>query len=81
MTVFLVPGADETFQGLPPRIQTHALRTLALLASYPRMFPIRQHGLMQGYRCFVIQDFLFYYSVASAEVRVIAIIPGQMEHA
>jgi hypothetical protein len=45
------------------------------------MFPIRQHGLMQGYRYFVIQDFLFYYSVASAEVRVIAIIPGQMEHA
>jgi plasmid stabilization system protein ParE len=45
------------------------------------MFPIRQHGLMEGYRYFITQDVLFYYSVASREVRVVAIIPGQMEQA
>jgi hypothetical protein len=33
---------------------------------------------MRGYRYFVAHGFLFYYSASSAEIRIAAILPGQM---
>jgi hypothetical protein len=40
------------------------------------MYPIRRRGLMRGYRYFIADRFLFYYSVSSIEVRIAAIIPA-----
>jgi hypothetical protein len=42
------------------------------------MYPVRRRGLMRGYRYFVADRFLFYYSVTSSEVRITAIIPAAM---
>jgi hypothetical protein len=36
---------------------------------------------MRGYRYFVAHGVLFYYSVASAEIRIAAILPGRMRRA
>ena len=48
-------------------------RRLAFL--YPSMYPVRQRGLMRGYRYFMAGRFLFYYSVTTNEIRIAAIIP------
>jgi hypothetical protein len=45
------------------------------------MYPVRLRGLMKGYRYFVVEGYLFYYSVTSAEVRISAILPGRMRRA
>jgi plasmid stabilization system protein ParE len=45
------------------------------------MCPIRRRGLMRGYRYFIAGRYLFYYSIAGAEVRVAAIIPAAMRRA
>ena len=42
------------------------------------MYPVRQRGLMHGYRYFIAGDYLFYYSVATTEIRIAAIIPAAM---
>ena len=42
------------------------------------MYPVRQRGVMKGYRYFIAGRYLFYYSVASAEIRIAAIIPVAM---
>jgi plasmid stabilization system protein ParE len=54
---------------------------MELLASNPRMFPVRQRGIMRGYRYFVAYEFLFFYSISSEEVRIAAIVPGRMNRA
>ncbi len=36
---------------------------------------------MRGYRYFVVFKTLFYYSVSSSEVRISAILPGQIRKA
>jgi hypothetical protein len=45
------------------------------------MYPIRRRGLMRGHRYFIAQRFLFYYSVTSTEIRLLAIIPAAMRRA
>jgi len=45
------------------------------------MYPIRQRGVMRGYRYFLAGDHLFYYSVTSSEVRLAAMIPAMMKKA
>jgi plasmid stabilization system protein ParE len=54
---------------------------LDLVVLYPEMFPVRQRGLMAGYRSFRVDQYLFYYSVTSQEIRITAILPGRMEQA
>jgi plasmid stabilization system protein ParE len=53
---------------------------LDLVVLYPEMFPVRQRGLMAGYRSFPVYQYL-YYSVISQEIRIAAILPGRMEQA
>jgi len=36
---------------------------------------------MEGYRYFVVERYLFYYSVTSSEIRISAILPGSMPQA
>ncbi len=36
---------------------------------------------MRGYRYFIADRFLFYYSVSSIEIRIAAIIPAAMRQA
>jgi plasmid stabilization system protein ParE len=81
VTVLFADGLPDVFNNLPEPVKRHAARSIDLLASQPRMYPIRRRGLMRGYRYFVIDDYLFYYSVTSAEVRISAIIPGRMRRA
>jgi hypothetical protein len=42
------------------------------------MYPLRRLGLMRGYRYFIAGPYLFYYSAATAEIRLTAIIPAAM---
>lgn len=81
MTVLFGDGVPEVFEVLPGRVQKEAIRILNLVAQFPRMYPVRRRGLMRHYRYFVAFGYLFYYSVASTEVRLSAIIPGRMRQA
>ncbi len=81
MKVLFPEGASETFADLPRPVQLRSARSMELLASNPRMFPVRQRGIMRGYRYFVAYEFLFFYSISSEEVRIAAIVPGRMNRA
>ena len=74
-------AAAEVFESLPDRVRGKALAILDLILVFPEMYPLRQHGLMAGYRSFTVYAYLFYYSVSSNEIRVAAILPGRMEQA
>jgi plasmid stabilization system protein ParE len=81
VTVLFVEGVPELFAELPRKVQQRAARCIELLAKFPFMYPVRQRGIMRGYRYFIAGRYLFYYSVSSAEVRIAAIIPGAMRRA
>jgi len=73
--VLFVEGLPEIFEALPDSVKLQAACSIALLKVYPHMW---QRGLMRGYRYFVAGPLLFYYSIATAEVRMSAIIPAAM---
>jgi plasmid stabilization system protein ParE len=76
--VLFSTGASEIFARLPEPVKRRAAGSIELLASNPRMYPIRRRGIMRGYRYFGAHSVLFYYSVSSAEIRIAAILPGRM---
>jgi len=78
LTVLVGGTFLETFEQLPVDVQNRATRSIDLLSTHPRMYPIRRRGLMRGYRYFIAGRYLFFYSVASTEVRLTAIIPAAM---
>ena len=78
MIVLFSTGASEIFTLLPEPVRRKAADSIELLASNPRMYPVRRRGIMRGYRYFVAYGVLFYYSAASAEIRIAAILPGRM---
>ena len=81
MKALFSSGAGEVFESLPHRVRDRAFQMLDLVVLYPEMFPVRQRGLMAGYRSFRVDQYLFYYSVTSQEIRITAILPGRMEQA
>jgi plasmid stabilization system protein ParE len=81
VTVLFAEGLADVFAALPERTKERAARSIDLLSGFPRMYPVRRRGRMRGYRYFVAGQHLFYYSVASTEVRVTAIIPAMMRRA
>ena len=81
MTVLFAEGLPELFAELPRKTQRRAAHSIELLAESPLIYPVRQRGLMRGYRYFVAGRHLFYYSVSSTEVRIAAIIPAAMSRA
>ena len=81
MKVLFSVSAAEFFESLPYRVRDRALEVLDLIVLFPEMFPLRQRGLLAGYRSFPVRSYLFYYSVSSSEIRIIAILPGRMEEA
>ena len=78
MNILFADGLDEVFGELPEPVKHQAALLLDLLQSFPLMHPVRRRGLMRGYRYFVVGRYLFYYSVASSEIRLTAIIPAAM---
>jgi plasmid stabilization system protein ParE len=78
VTVLFAESAAQTFAELPEGTKREAARSIELLALFPRMYPVRRRGCMRGYRCFLAGRHLFYYSVASSEIRISAIIPAMM---
>ena len=81
MIVLFADGVGEVFEELPENVKRQAAHSIELLSAYPRMYPLRRRGLMRGYRYFIASQFLFYYSVATTEVRITAIIPAAMRDA
>ena len=81
MTVLFGEGVSGVFEQLPRAVQLEAAKLIDLLAIHPKMYPVRRRGIMKGYRYFVVHNYLFYYSVSSTEVRIAAVIPGQMMQA
>jgi plasmid stabilization system protein ParE len=45
-------GGDASL-ALPDVVKRRAGRSIELLASQPRMYPVRRRGIMRGYRYFV----------------------------
>ena len=78
MTVVFAEGLPEIFEELPDTVQREAAHSIKLLTIYPYMYPLRRRGLMRGYRYFIAGRYLFYYSAATAEIRLTAIIPAAM---
>jgi plasmid stabilization system protein ParE len=79
--VLFAEGLAEVFAELPESTKRQAARSIDLLITFPRMYPLRRRGLMRGYRYFLAGRHLFYYSVASTEIRLMAIIPAMMRSA
>jgi plasmid stabilization system protein ParE len=79
--VLFKEAAAEAFSELPRETQRRAVRSIKLISTFPRMFPLRDRGLMRGYRYFVVGRFLFYYSVSAVELRIAAIIPAATRRA
>jgi plasmid stabilization system protein ParE len=76
--VLFAEGLAEIFAELPEGTKRKAVRSIDLLSAFPRMYPVRRRGRMRGYRYFIANQHVFYYSVASTEIRVTAIIPATM---
>ena len=81
MTVFLGSGVEEIFNSLPATVQAQASKFFHLIGVFPEMFARRPRGLFKGYRYFIAGQYNFYYSVSSAEIRIVAILPGRMRRA
>jgi plasmid stabilization system protein ParE len=81
VTILFSAGTNELFALLPEPVKRRAAQKIELLASNPRMYPVRRRGVMRGYRYFVSYSVLFYYSVSSTEIRISAILPGSMRRA
>ena len=81
MKVLFGSGVDEVFDNLPAPVKANVARKINLLTSFPLMYPVRRRGIMRGYRYFGSFGYLFFYSVASSEIRISAIIPGRMSKA
>jgi len=64
--VLFSAGASEVFAELPEAVKRRAARSMELLVSQPRMYPVRRRGIMRGYRYFVAHGVLFYDSIFSA---------------
>lgn len=71
----------EVFEELPERSKRKAADVLDLLIRFPRMFAVRRKGILRGYRCFEVDQSLFYYEISSREIRLVAILPGMMNRA
>ena len=78
MTILFARGVQELFEELPDRVKRRATRSIGLLTVFPRMYPVRQRGLLRGYRYFGAGKYLFYYSVSGTEIRFAAILPAMM---
>lgn len=81
MRILFAAAADDAFAELPQSTKNRAAGSIELLRQHPRMYPIRRRGLMRGYRYFVADEHLFYYTVSSEEIRIAAVIPGVMRRA
>jgi plasmid stabilization system protein ParE len=81
VTVVFAEGVPELFADLPRDVQQRAARSIDLLSKFPQMYPVRRRGLMRGYHYFIAGRFLFYYSIATTEIRITAIIPAAMRRA
>jgi hypothetical protein len=60
VTVLFADGVADVFGELPEGTRRRAAHTIDLLATHPRMCPIRRRGLMRGYRYFIAGRYLFY---------------------
>jgi plasmid stabilization system protein ParE len=78
VTVLFAEGLPEIFEELPDSVKRLAAHSIKLLSIYPHMYPVRRAGLMRGYRYFIAGPYLFYYSAATTEIRLSAIIPAAM---
>jgi plasmid stabilization system protein ParE len=78
LTILFAEGLLEIFEELPDSVKRQAAHSIKLLSIYPDMHPRRRRGLMRGYRYFIAGRYLFYYSAATAEIRLTAIIPAAM---
>jgi plasmid stabilization system protein ParE len=78
VTVLFGDAAAEVFDELPRNAQCRAAESIELMVAFPHMYPVRQRGVMKGYRYFIAGRYLFYYSATSAEIRIAAIIPVAM---
>ena len=81
MLILFADGVPEVFAELPRDVQQRAANSIELISGFPQMCPVRRRGPMRGYRYFVVDRYLFYYSVAATEIRVTAIIPAAMRRA
>ena len=81
MKIIFAASAAEAFAELPDQTKKRAASSIELLQHYPKMYPVRRRRLMRGYRYFVVNQHLFYYSLSKEEVRISAIIPGAMRQA
>lgn len=50
MIVLFSAGASEIFAELPEAVKHRAARSIELLASQPRMYPVRSRGIMPSIR-------------------------------
>ena len=78
MKILFAATAAESFAELPDAAKEKAAKSIELLKQHPSIYPVRQQGLMRGYRYFISDGYLFYYSLSALEVRITAIIPGVM---
>lgn len=78
MIVLFSEGLLEFLETLPDSVKLQAACSITLLSVYPSLYPVRQRGLMRGYHYFIAGRFLFYYSVTTVEIRIMAIIPAAM---
>jgi hypothetical protein len=78
VTVLFSEVLLEFLETLPDSVKLGAPCSVALLSVYRSMYPVRQRCLMRGHRYFMAGRFLFYYSVATEEIRIAAIIPATM---
>ena len=71
----------KVFGELPERSKRKAAGVLDLLIRFPRMFTVRRKVILRGYRCFEVDQSLFYYEFNSKEIRLVGILPGMMRRA
>lgn len=81
MRIRLSAEAAASLESLPRRVQVGFRDTLDLLRSFPRMFPVRERGVMAGFYAFTVERYIFYYRVSSSEVQIVGILHGMMDEA
>ena len=78
MKILFAATAAESFAELPDAAKKKSAKSIELLQQQPRIYPVRRRGLMRGYRYFIADGYLFYYTLSDHEVRIAAILPGVM---
>ena len=76
--VVWTPAARSVLRELPARVQLEIAKSVRLLRSFPRLYPMTQRGRFRKHRRFFVRGWVVYYRVVENTVYVRGLWPARI---